>query len=579
MDNMGKILFGITALVLAVLSAAMLFSSILLINTPELALSQDTLKAWEASAYIAFWGFILLGTLLSALNIFIFEEGLLLRYAAYYFLLPVPIFVNIYNTFFYHNWMSPVYDALHSWSGIQIGGSVWLMVLVLLCLHQLWMLGMRLSDGYDPMYCIAITTFNLLILFVFIPVTGFFGWTVQPPLLSSGAYFTLNVFIYIQYLWQRRICSGGSAISLSVFHAVFGMLVILLYAYLNSPAFTWLHYHLTTNPLFYILVLCAYGGIGYLGSTFHSNSDGGITEIQYYRPVEGKEVLEFSFFIFLVIPLVFAGTGFSSHYFFNNIASSVKEPEAAMERNIMTKLRTQSRTKFLHGKKLDKEALAATRSELDTFIKSSPSYRGKGKFRYGMGPVTDICSFETDVEMSYNGETGLYTFVLSSKDSRGYKASERKALAPYHIPDGAYYIAQKDGKNLVFSGTGADIKKVEQDRAAGLYAALMKFTMKSLVKTDFITSDRKPVHSHSYHMDGGNYIYRRYQNGSTATFSRNYDLITYKNKPVQYEFMDWQEKPELIFNSLMDFYYDDIPQDAPAAVSAEGRKKREKSGK
>jgi hypothetical protein len=164
--------------------------------------------------------------------------------------------------------------------------------------------------------------------------------------------------------------------------------------------------------------------------------------------------------------------------------------------------------------------------------------------------------------MFYNSETNVYMFMLTSEDQKGYKAHEREEISDYYIPDGVYYIVGDNGTSYVLSDRDGTKQVLEQGKDDGLYAALMAFSMGEAVSFDFLTGSREAEYSQSYSFDGGEYYYRRYRYGDTAVYAEDTYLISYKNKPVQYERSDRQQS-ELTFQFVMDFYYDSIPEDAP----------------
>jgi hypothetical protein len=562
----GTILFLAGAVFLALFSGAMLFSSILLAGNPELTAASAILEDWVASAYISFWGFILAGAALSLLWMFVLRGADILRIIFYFFLIPIPLLAIIFNTVLNGSrWMLPVYDALRSWSGVSLGGlSPWTVVVALLIIHQIWKLGVDISlDEENLLFFIVRAAFNILIPTAFIPMMIFFGWGQQPPQFGEGMFFAVNMLLYIMYLGYRSNMVEGSIIRLVIFNIGFGMLVICLYAYLNSAAFAWLYDRLTGNPLYWVIIIAAYGGLGYAGTFSGRDAGGNKVRVHVYRQVSAGE--KKSFWIFAAIALVvfslMAARGkLSPGAFIENAQESLTNPNSARTAAAVNRIRRQN---FQNADTIAPEVLAEKKAAIDEFIKNGASYRAEGELLYVYDWSDSRKRFTTEFEMFYNAETGVRHFKIESKDL-GYRDSADEHLAPFFIPSGNYYIVNEGGATLALSEIDGNKKASPPGEVKKMYDLLMRICMENAIDTAFITSERAADPNRNLRLNEAHEYYRHYHDDELAPYYTRYELRTCESIPARYVFYQCDKTTKLTRDFTFDFYYDRIPDDIPS---------------
>ena len=571
-ERAGKIVFNIGAALLALVSGIMLFSSILLVGSPELATQPHVLAEWEVSSYTFFWGFIFIGAVLSAIWINILPKKTWLFKAGYFFLITFPVFWNIYNIYYYHDWMSPATDALKSWSGVSFGSSPWILAAVLLILHQIWKLGYHLwleesnednSDfTYNPLYYVIRSAFNIAILVVFIPILNFFNWANQPPMFSMRMFFILNIIIYIVYLLFRKNLTARSPVLLIIYNVVFFVLMVALYAYLNSAAFDWLFNQLTNNPIVQLLLpLFIFGGNGVkVGEGMEGN-----VKVTYYvpstmAPGELASTIAIAAAVLILTPIFYVTDTFSIRTAITEFRESAQEriadPEFAREMNMMNTIRRAD--SFRQAAPIDTETVKTNKAALEAFTENNVSYRIKVEQWLGkldtVGKFPDTSMYE--IETSYNHEIGVYKFVVQRASTVNIFLGG--GFENYRIKEGTYYIVSENGKTYILSeidGKKAVID-IAQDRR--LYDLLMRCTMKS-VSLDFALN---PEAENYFWRDG--YFYTYEHEWYNIVFYNDDIVRAYNDKPVYCRYSD--------FNGVqwhclvLDFYYFRIPDDNPSVA-------------
>jgi hypothetical protein len=219
---------------------------------------------------------------------------------------------------------------------------------------------------------------------------------------------------------------------------------------------------------------------------------------------------------------------------------------------------------FLDGTALDTKTLPDRKAALDEFINSGTSYRAEGElfYVYHWNDLT-LKRFTTNVEMSYNADTGVYRFAIESEEL-GYRDSEDEHLTPYFIQTGEYFIVTEGDTTWVLSETDGERTAVPQEDMQRLYDLLMRLCMRSMVQTDFITSDRTADSCYNTGIADGTYYFRHFPDGDVGVYYSQYTIKAYENKPVRYEYHENSQdtKTDMIF--MFDYYYSDIPEEIPS---------------
>ncbi len=250
--------------------------------------------------------------------------------------------------------------------------------------------------------------------------------------------------------------------------------------------------------------------------------------------------------IFVVSAVVSAITFFGKGVYMN----------FAGETGAMSVIRDEKTKTFVDkGEEIPDDELGAKKTALEAFIQSGSSYRMEGELGYGYYQSGYKHTLKTEVQMSYNHETGIYKFVLTSI------LGDEKLDAAHRIDDGTYYVVEENGRTWVLSEK--DGKKTATDVSADSreYNFLMAYRMESILFTSVIDKTNECLrlwdaefYRRTY--DDKNAVYMIYPYPKT-------ELRVYNDKPVAYLHRYQNPDTEIECQFVLGYYYDNIPQDTP----------------
>ena len=208
--------------------------------------------------------------------------------------------------------------------------------------------------------------------------------------------------------------------------------------------------------------------------------------------------------------------------------------------------------------------IPANAEAITAYIDGDESYRMNGYFEYAfydyMNDVGRQKKDRTDIEMSYNAELDVYKFKITNS------GDNTETLAQYRIADGTYYIVKENDKLYVLHYGSGKRTAIDVSEDSTVFDFLLSYCMKSLVKTDFFTDastdTRRLWDGDLYslpHADVGDGL--KVYGGQHRT-----ELRTYQNKPLVWFDCSRDRETMIEWQIKVDFYYDNIPQDAPSVA-------------
>jgi hypothetical protein len=211
------------------------------------------------------------------------------------------------------------------------------------------------------------------------------------------------------------------------------------------------------------------------------------------------------------------------------------------------------------GERISDESLPDNAAAIAAFMGSGISYRMDGIFEYAYYDYTDngqLKKHRTEVEMSYNGDMDVYKFAISGS---GDISEELTDL-------GTYYVVKENGMiHILHHGDGRR-SVIGINEGMAIYEFLMQYCMEIIVGTDLITDSNITARqyregdfyslSHS-DVDDGSTVY----GGQHRT-----ELRTYQNQPLSWYDCNRDIETWLEWQITANFYYDNIPDDAPSVA-------------
>ena len=234
------------------------------------------------------------------------------------------------------------------------------------------------------------------------------------------------------------------------------------------------------------------------------------------------------------------------------------------EAGTIDRLRSEKYSTFINlGERIPDVTIPANGSAITAYINSDESYRMKGIFEYAFYDYKDLGrekKARSDIEMSYNSELDVYKFkITNSGDSAD-------TLKQYKITDGTYYIVKENDITYVLHHGGGRRTAIDMYASRAVYNFLTDYLMVNLIKTDFFTN----ANTTARHLwDGDLYSIPHSDVGDGMTVyggQHRTELRTYKHKPLCWFDCNRDKKTTVEWQIKVDFYYDNIPKDAPSVA-------------
>jgi hypothetical protein len=227
----------------------------------------------------------------------------------------------------------------------------------------------------------------------------------------------------------------------------------------------------------------------------------------------------------------------------------------AAESGAMSVIRDEKSGTFLKkGEAIPNEEISANKTALEDFAQSGASYRMEGEFHYGLYKSGHKAELVTDVEMSYNADTDIYRFALSSR------LGDAELDKIVSIEDGTYLVVKENGKTYVLSEIEGIKTALEIIENRTVYNFLMSYSMENVMYTGVIDrsdSDRLSLWNADYYRC----LYD--DNGYMIVSNPKTELRTYNDKPVYYLHKIKNKENSIEYLYILNFYYDDIPHEKP----------------
>gem|GEM_PF-6466856 len=273
------------------------------------------------------------------------------------------------------------------------------------------------------------------------------------------------------------------------------------------------------------------------------------------RPSSARKRITWLF----IAALIIAGAAWGIYMMSGNRTADHGEPLSAMEA-----LRNEDAAAFANdGESIPDDMLDGKITAIGAFMGSGTDYRMTGLFNYSYPDKTKTV---IDLEMFYSGKDDFYKFTLRNTNKTGGFTT---------IGDVTFYIVTENGKPYVLAEIESGRLVIDPDgedntfgEGLGAYEFLMGFVMEDIIETDFILDSETTSRS----LNGGDYFARDYTyEGTASSVFGGYrrELRAHEDQPVYYYYCDLSVEESTYgteFEAIINYYYDEIPQDAPSVA-------------